>query len=780
VTAARPARVVASLAACVPELNEHAALGILAAAGADRGRSLRELDDCLREHPRALAVTPAGYPLALVRVAHALIEAGHRTVTAPACAGCATVTIDLRRLTPAGRVCGACAARRSTGECARCGQVRRISARRPEGGICAACYDRDEQVIEDCSGCGRRRRPAVRLPDGSARCQTCASRPARTCSGCGEQRTAAKITGAGPVCASCYQQPRRPCGRCGRLRKIARRATAGSPDLCDSCYKGVTAIYATCGEARPCQRISSGSPVCRQCRTRPPRPCFRCGRDRPVQAEWPAGPVCAGCYEHVRRHPAACARCHAVRPLIGEDNGTQVCGPCAGAPALDYSCRECGRGGKIHSGRRCFRCVLAERAQALLAGPEGEVSAQLQPLLAALTAVSNPATVVTWLGKSRSAVLLGQLAKSGQPVTHDALDELPQAQSLHYIREVLVSAGVLPSRDEFLERLVPWLEHLLQDKPPDHARLVRPFAYWFVLRRARRAAARRAYSRGAADFARARVLIALDLLSWLDRRDQSLHDLTQADLEHWLTEGPTSRRTVRYFLQWARARSLTGDLTVPLPPRSEPVRLLGEEDHVQQLDRCLADDSMPLDLRVGGALVLLFGMLVSRVTQLTKDDVTDDGQAACLAVDGHRLLLPPRLAGLIRQLRDQDEPRWTLARLGAPAPWLFPGRSPERPVVDIVFGTRLQRHGISTHAGRNTGRLALAAELPASVLADLTGISISTAERWSQWAKRDWASYVGQRATDIQTDPGLRACSPESTSSRARTSGRLPTPRPGN
>jgi hypothetical protein len=34
------------------------------------------------------------------------------------------------------------------------------------------------------------------------------------------------------------------------------------------------------------------------------------------------------------------------------------------------------------------------------------------------------------------------------------------------------------------------------------------------------------------------------------------------------------------------------------------------------------------------------------------------------------------------------------------------------------------------------------------ILADLTGISISTAERWSQWAKRDWAAYVGQRTAD--------------------------------
>jgi hypothetical protein len=47
------------------------------------------------------------------------------------------------------------------------------------------------------------------------------------------------------------------------------------------------------------------------------------------------------------------------------------------------------------------------------------------------------------------------------------------------------------------------------------------------------------------------------------------------------------------------------------------------QDHIHQLDRCLADEAMPLDLRVGGALVLLFGMLVSRITQLTKDDGLD-------------------------------------------------------------------------------------------------------------------------------------------------------------
>jgi hypothetical protein len=73
---------------------------------------------------------------------------------------------------------------------------------------------------------------------------------------------------------------------------------------------------------------------------------------------------------------------------------------------------------------------------------------------------------------------------------------------------------------------------------------------------------------------------------------------------------------------------------------------------------------------------LLFGMLVSRITQLTKDDVIEDSQATWLAIDGHRLMLPARLAHLVRRLRDQNEQRWTLGRLGTPVPWLFPGQSP--------------------------------------------------------------------------------------------------------
>lgn len=108
-TAAQPdggprVRVISCLVASVPGLDTAGARRILAAARTDRGRALHEVDALLDEHPGALGSTPAAYPLALVRLAHALIEAGYQAVAVPACAGCGKITADLRRKTASGRV----------------------------------------------------------------------------------------------------------------------------------------------------------------------------------------------------------------------------------------------------------------------------------------------------------------------------------------------------------------------------------------------------------------------------------------------------------------------------------------------------------------------------------------------------------------------------------------------------------------------------------------------------------------------------------------------------
>jgi hypothetical protein len=59
-----------------------------------------------------------------------------------------------------------------------------------------------------------------------------------------------------------------------------------------------------------------------------------------------------------------------------------------------------------------------------------------------------------------------------------------------------VQTGILPQRDEEVERVPAWLEHHLAGKPAAHARLVRPFLHWSLLRRTRNRAAKRPFPAG--------------------------------------------------------------------------------------------------------------------------------------------------------------------------------------------------------------------------------------------------------------------------------------------
>jgi hypothetical protein len=52
-------------------------------------------------------------------------------------------------------------------------------------------------------------------------------------------------------------------------------------------------------------------------------------------------------------------------------------------------------------------------------------------------------------------------------------------------------------------------------------------------------------------------------------------------------------------------------------------------------------------------------------------------------------------------------------------------------------------------ARRNGALAALAADLPAAILADLLGMHVHTAVRWVTYARRDWAEYLAAWAADI-------------------------------
>jgi hypothetical protein len=151
--------------------------------------------------------------------------------------------------------------------------------------------------------------------------------------------------------------------------------------------------------------------------------------------------------------------------------------------------------------------------------------------------------VVWWLKRSPNAQLLAELAASGEALSHDLLDDLPPSPAEYYVRQILIHTGVLPERNDALDRIPAWLDQALTGRPTGHARLIRPFVHWFLLRRARRRAAllRRTDSSDAG--LRTRVRVALELLTWLDEQGIALERLTQDQLDRWLAAGNTRTKT---------------------------------------------------------------------------------------------------------------------------------------------------------------------------------------------------------------------------------------------
>jgi hypothetical protein len=343
------------------------------------------------------------------------------------------------------------------------------------------------------------------------------------------------------------------------------------------------------------------------------------------------------------------------------------------------------------------------------------------------------------------ARLLSQLATDGAALNHEVFDQLPPGRHEFYVRQMLVHTGVLPERDDDLERLPPWLNTVLASRPDEHARLIRPFVHWFLLRRARRRAATRRQPATAGGYLRTRILVALDLLTWLDQQQLSLAQLDQSSLEAWLAAGNSSSYTIRYFLDWATARELTRSLTVPTLPRQTPDQILDEADRWALLQRCLTDETMPLDVRAAGALVLLFGLPLSRIRHLTIDQVHTTGTRSFLRTGRHPLPLPPRLAVLIHQLAETPLTRARLVTSGTASRWLFPGLTPGRPTTQTGIRDKLCDYNIDTRPARNAALISLAGELPSTVLADVLGLSITTAGQWAALAGRDWATYIAER-----------------------------------
>jgi integrase len=475
--------------------------------------------------------------------------------------------------------------------------------------------------------------------------------------------------------------------------------------------------------------------------------CCRCGQRRTRAGSWPDGNVCRTCVDRGLRTRGTCPGCGQERALPGRRAGdnADVCTGCAGF-SQSFTCSRCGFEGKLHGGKLCTRCTFADRLADLLDDGSGRIRPDPVPLADSLIAMDNPLSGLTWLYKRANRTgsasnLLRRLGRGEIELTHEAFITLQPWRAAVYLRDLLMSCGVLPAADKQVCGFERWLaSHLAGIADETHAKVIRRFATWEVLPRLRARAEKKPLSTGARGYAVGQVLRATEFLQWLSARGLALAECCQTDIDAWFAGSSENHRSaLRPFLQWCMASKMTRRFQLPptVPGHSAP---MPDRERVEHLGRVLAGHGLPLRTRAAAAIVLLYAQPASRIVRLTVDDVTcEDGEVFLRLGDPPSPVPGPVADLLLSWIGSRTNMRTAANRNSA---WLFPGRQAGQPMRPDYLARLLCGIGIPTTAGRTSAIRQHVLEAPAPVVADALSYSQGTTARLAAQAGGTFSRYA--------------------------------------
>jgi hypothetical protein len=465
--------------------------------------------------------------------------------------------------------------------------------------------------------------------------------------------------------------------------------------------------------------------------------------------------VCQTCMLRFRRSPANCPGCDELKVLaFYDDQHRPSCAACTANTAI-YGCPQCGREDNPF-GVRCAPCTLHDRVTDLLTDPAGGIHPQLQPVFDTLLAGPRPQTTLYWLTRTSSRPdILRRMARGELAISHASFDQLPHDRAVDYIHNLLAALGVLSPYHPGLDRIPPWLAGVIAPLPKDHADLLDRFARWHLLRRLRRLDDRGSITRSSTQKARAPILTTVRFLGWLAAHDTTITATTQSDLDRYLARHPGRGPVLAPFLGWTDRTGLTPALRIPIPPRALPQVTLSDEQRWQHVELLLHDDTIRLYSRIAGLFMLLFAQPLSRICRMKASRIvsTTDSTVVTVNFDTVPIELPEPLDEL---LRAQLARRGQASYASHPDNWLFPGGLPGRHLATENIRAQLVERGIQPADARKAAMFSLAAEIPTPVLAELLGLSPSTATRWATLAARDWSQYAALRRDAQPEDQSTR------------------------
>jgi integrase len=451
------------------------------------------------------------------------------------------------------------------------------------------------------------------------------------------------------------------------------------------------------------------------------RTCARCGHHGYPAASFPEGHLCWRCLTAALAAAGTCPGCGAGgRLLPGLRDGARICRDCAGI-TREFCCLRCGTetgmtGRRRGPSRLCGPCSVTWTAARLLDDGTGTIAAPLRPLAAA----PSPAATLEWLDQPHIRDLLMALAVGKLALTHEALDAWPRPRAVSYLRDLLVSCGVLPAVDKQLREFQAWLDRRLQALAGHpHVRLLRQFGLWHQLPRMRARAAAGPLRATARQYAQSRFLQAEAFLTWAADAGLQPAALAQADVDTWYaTHLAHQRQAVRAFLVWAAGHGhIPGHLDIPRQAPSTG-QAVTQQRRIGLLRRFATDTSIAIRPRAAACLLLLYAQPLSRILHLTAGDlVRDDAGQTWLRLGDPPSPVPPPFDALLHQLAAS---RHDHVPANHASSWLFPGRHAGQP-ASYRGGmlTQLRDLGLPMRTARISALRQLVLQVPAPVIAGL-------------------------------------------------------------
>jgi hypothetical protein len=500
---------------------------------------------------------------------------------------------------------------------------------------------------------------------------------------------------------------------CGKTARIARKASEDSPAVGICCYRLPVAVCVDCGRERPCFHASGPEPVCENCtRLRRTVVCVDCGEVRPRHRRVDGGVLCSSCDRKRGSTTGRCSVCELTARLV--------------------------RG-------LCPACQLHERVTELAAVADPAAAVTLRPFLERLVGAENPASVLRWFYCPGFDVTRGLLAGEVE-ISHQGLDEAAIAarRPVAFVRAALVDAGVLEPRDEYSAQFALWQARAILDiaSGADQSH-VRAYATWQVAHNlARSPQRRRGYS--SLKYAKSQVTEAIKIVGWLHAQQLELADLRQDLVDEWIAAGSLVRRRIRPFVRWLERAGVTGRLDVAWDDRLPTRPSLTDDQRFALLRRLLHGEEIELRDRFAGAVLLLYGRPLTHIAAMKTSAIGRDANGrTTLRLGRGEIPLPEPLGAIAVALHEQR-----VNQFGGEG-WLLRGRYAGTHITADTLQSRLKRYGTDrTVEGRHAALLALAARLPAPILAERIGIYQARAAQWARLAGATYADYVATREAE--------------------------------